>query len=351
MYSLLIVGAIVGIGFVSGKEIYSFFFVYKKLSFLMVVLCSLILFCTLNLMFKKCKKCKTSLKNNTKTSKMVDISNKNAENYFFKIDKMVLLVLSLLTLATMISGAVNLLTSLNINSVIVRFLFVCFLIIIVAIIIYFGGNILFKISSVFTLFLILAMLFILIYSCFADFNFVGDFEMLENLNFAYLSNAIFSVVFYVSMNSLSCCGVVQEIALKLKSKRQIFLVSFCASFIIFVLLFLSILVFHFHGEILDSSMPLLSLAKGLGSGVYFVYLFMLFSGCLVSTISVAFSCKLHLSFLNNSSSFFTCFLILVLGVLFSLLGFDFLVEKIYPLIGMIYLLWSIIKIFIRKIIA
>lgn len=353
--SLSIIGAIVGIGFVSGKEIYSFFFKYEPLSIAFVFLSSFLLFFVIyyklnnlqnndNIKIKKRKKVVFNVKNNTKSGVYCEKYKNNLMN---KIDNIVVFVLCLLSLATMISGAENLFLGLGEWACDYEFLFTIMLISFVSVVVYLGGNIVLKISSISTFVLIIIMIVNILLQ---DVSIVEIGSINSNFEFDILwfFSAVFSVVFYVSMNTLSCVGVLDKISSEKLTRRQSFFIAFLTSLIIFVLMFLIIGMYKKDCSLVSFSMPLLYLSKNVSKWFYFIYLITLFSGCIVAIISVAFTCFVKLKTLIKFNNFILSFLILVCGYIISFFGFDFLVEKIYPLIGMAYLIYSVFKLIFKR---
>ena len=331
LYSLSIIGAIVGVGFVSGKEIVSFFFCAGKYGVIIIGLSCLVLFCCLYITMKniyiknihKNKMCNIEINNvkiNTKTSYLSVIMNK------------IVGILCLIISATMIGGIDVLLLTLGWNNQILRKVFVLILLFFEYYILTKKSQNILKTSEICTIFLIVIM----IICVFCNFD-NGVVEYENSLGFSGIfMHGLFSVVSYVSMNMLSVRSIIKDISNKCVSKKQIVVISALASVLLFVLMMLVFFVLSVNSSVAYSSMPLLMLAQNVSRLFFFVYIIILFIGCFVSLLAVSYSGISELCGDNNYSIFNVGIYFIVASIL-SLIGFDFLVGYGYKIIGIVYL--------------
>jgi len=273
------------------------------------------------------------------------------DNTPLKFKNKILGILCLLITATMIGGIDSLFERLgSVGSslkVILMLLFVVF----VSVMITKNSKIIINLSGMLTFVLCFVMVIASICGLLNPFREQSvTQEYMNTFSINNVINGIFSVIFYVSMNMLSCFGIVKKIAISIKNKSQIVIISLISSVLLFILITLIIGVLNTNPELIISSMPMLDVAKSLGDWFYYIYFVFLFSGCVVSIISVAYSGRVYLFSDSSVGEYvFPGFVFMIFSYIISRIGFDFLIEKIYPLIGMIYLLMTFFELIHTKI--
>lgn len=342
--ALSIIAGVVGIGFVSGKEIVSFFFKYEPISLFLICLVCILFFVILYLKLSKNSVKLLNITNNKPQISLNIIEKTHKNNTFNKyyIFSIILCILCLFSTSTMVAGLRLLLFSVFCNkfiSLFITLIVLCFVYNIISK----NVNFLIKFSSFFMFILIIFMTVNTIYGF--NLNLENNSVIYNEgvLNFNIVFSGIMSVIFYVSMNTLSISGLVNEISSNLSNKKQALLISFLSSLFLFFLLFIVILLFRLHTNLIMFTMPLLELSKNVGGWFYYLYLSMLVFGSIISVINISFSGTRYIKRICNKRFKLFCFLFLLLSFVLSFVGFDFLVEKIYPLIGMVYLVVNIVS--------
>ena len=370
--SLSIIGAIVGVGFVSGREIVSFFYDYGEialflclLSFLIETVClyyNLKPTCSNTQVYKKLeydvKNCKSGnfcvknicniAINNTKHD--IDITKTNGDynkyfsnynsGFFDKFYNYTLGFFELLSSSAMIAGIFQLLSGVKSINVIILVMFEIVALVFVYIFAFVLPGVITKLSGYTSLILFVMM----------TVNIVINYVMIKSNTTIYLSfestnvfGGIFSCVFYVSMNMLSCAGVIKDIRHKCNSKKAALFVSVLSSFLLHLLIFLCLSLYYSSSSVVAYSMPLVILSINAGKGFYYIYYICLLICSLVSLTCVCYSGKHYFNGVLNMNKYSIGILYLLLSFLFSLLGFNFLVSKIYPFVGMGYIVLTIIS--------
>ena len=315
---VMILGCFFGAGFVSGKEIASYFSVFGKYSFVGVIIAILLLFLLIYFFFGLLKK--------------TDTFDKFINMYFGKsggiINLLFAICLFILT-SSMFAGSLVIAKTININTV----LFAIF----TAIACYFvvSGNIglIEKISLV----LVPIILIVILYVCGIPTKIsttLGDLPL-----------SIISSVNYVFLNIVTLGLFILETGNKY-SKKQALIVSIVCSLIIGILLFVcnnAILRFNVEG----SSMPILTLATKKGFVTWVITAITIWIGLFTTIISCVFVLS---NFVNNYVKNYklTLVMLLVLTLLFSTFGFDFIVGYIYWIIGFIGIFVVLRVLFAKK---
>ena len=168
---------------------------------------------------------------------------------------------------------------------------------------------------------------------------------LETLNFTFstqLLKAILYGVLYFSYNSLLMVPVLFHI--KIKNKKNNFILSFLFSFIIFILTLLINLLLLSHFNLIENTeLPVFTICILQQNMFPFFYFFIILSAILTTLFSSGFS------FMQNIKKHRKCMLIIFLlcSILFSFISFSHLITIFYPLFGLLGLL-QIFLIFIDK---
>ena len=406
--SLSIVGAIVGIGFVSGKEIVSFFFKYRGLSFALALLSSIGLFlCVILGTKQKVQTIEQNTNNNNKKRKMQRINMKNSiktrnvanntalfdestklkvqtknsncniykcennhknkyrkkcdtniENvhisannvgWFFKTKAVMIGCFQVIISGCMMAGVFDLVglavASSAFSSAIVKIVLFC----VIFLLLVFAENRVLKVSSIASFVLIGIMILCL---CFGYVS-ISSSDTVYLLDDAIFSTNIFagvcSSIFYVSMNMLSCTGVLSIVSQKDLGKASVFWIAILSSGILLLLIFLILSVYSVYPELASANMPLLALAKNSADWLYYLYYFGLVLGGCFALLSVIFSAIKSFETTKMASLlpfWLKVLFVMLVALLFSFVGFGVLVDYVYPLIGSLYLILSCVQFFV-----
>ena len=317
----LVLGAVIGMGFASGKEISRFFCYNKTLAltgvFLFIIL--FILFFNLITKFKK----KFHITNfNLLNEKLF----KNNSKYI----KILLLIIYSISASCMLSGA-----NLLINSIFsINFSFFSIFLSIILFFIIIGG--IKRIKNIFSK--ILPYLLILIFiNLFVNlFNSLPNSSSFFSFNFSALSvkdwgmSILLPITFFGGNLILAIDAILAS-----KSKAT----GYLSSAIFFVFLIMGCGVVFLLGA---DSMPFLVASKNLSSQFYFLYfiaIFLaLFSSLVISTHNIVA--------LIGSKDKLVVLIILLINQSLSFLGFDFIVNYLYTftgLLGLIYIIFAVIR--------
>jgi len=320
----LSIGAIVGVGFVSGAEIWTFFARFGSNFY-----ASIIVFFVVLTLF-----CIKILREDEQELKMLKMHkntiNETKNTIFIKsiIKQKLLFCEIILVAATMIAGLKSLLFKLLNNNQILIF---AISIIIVFLLTLMGMNFISKLNlvSVLALFLMLGIL-ILNLGCHKDVT-VFDLSMISPMSIKNISIGMFFSLTYIFMNITHLIPILKT-ECKFQSIRQKNIFAICFSLSIVLMIFIMVLFLNKYSFLSSSDMPIFEFFKSRGRGFNIFYSIVLLGG-LFSTILVCLDGlkKDILNRLNSSvsASFFAVLLPLILGVL----PFNFFINIIYPVIG------------------
>lgn len=325
---VLMVGALIGVGFISGAEIYQFFARFKN-GFVFGILAFFILLFVLTMrILDNNKDCKTYLK-------MFNLNKNHANNTFYQKTKIKLFLQNLsvvLVAGAMVSGLKNLILNLLNDN---YYLFFCFCLVVVFFLLYFGVDWLAK-FNIFVVFIICVMVVAMAQSlnCCTEklgemFSFEAEFYSFKNITIPILFSGI-----YVFMNIVQIKPVCDAVGVKYNKKLNI-VYSLIFSFIMSLVVFVFVLFLNKHRYLCEFDMPLLSFFK-INGNKHLLRLFLVgMFACLISTLlSCLIGIKERLKTVFHSNLYQT-FLSIMLAVLVGTLDFSVFISLIYPLIGVI----------------
>lgn len=321
---VLMLCSVVGVGFISGAEIYQFFVRFGKFSYLGVFIFFLLMFFLTNKILKQNQHSQNVLKMNNYTKNMVN----NTFLLKFKVKSKLLFFNILMMSSAMFAGLFNLINKLFFNNYILLSILA---VLIIFIILFFGISCLQKFD-----YLVLFLIgFICCYFC---FNLSVDNEKAIQ-TYTYLNNAkycllavLFSVL-YVFMNVVQIQPIINENNIHMSNRLRKIL-SFTFALILTLLLTLFIAFFNNNLYLKNAEMPFLKFFKMKNGFAYIMFViglvFALFSSLITSLLGVK-------NFLNQklNSNLLSTFGAVVLSCFISLLGFSKFVSVVYPLIGFI----------------
>lgn len=326
---VMMICAIVGVGFVSGAEIYSFFVKFGNFSYISVILFFILMF----FLILKILNDKTNEKNIVKLNKFHKNKVKNTNKEKDKIKSILIFLNILMVAAAMFSGFFEIVKQLFINNYYLIY-------IIVVCVVYFLLCIGVSGLEKFDIFVIILLMFISAVFCLnlikdgSIFVFYKNGEIsAESGGVKILMSSIFFVLTYVFMNIASVRPIVDEFDFNLAKKGK---VKFSAMFSFFLsaILFLFILFLSCHGELFQSKMPFLEYFKQKGNLFYCFFVIGLVCALLSSLLSALFGVKRvanKLFKLNIVSSGVS----MIIAIVLSFIGFSNFVNIVYPIIGII----------------
>ena len=307
---MLIVGTIIGAGFASGKEISAFFgqnispFVAPAVGLGIFLLCYL--FCTIGRTFK--------------SHDFSEVNHKLLGKLHVVADAFLLLN-SLIVLSGMLSGMDSLFGSLfpiaPAYSIISGVL--C------AIIVAKGLKGLLKGNSIIVPFIVL---FIILVCCFN----IGK----PMFSFAFGPFTIPAVIIYICMNIMLACTVLTTVDEKPKT---VFWASLIAALIMTALMLLIILTLNNND--IDADMPLIAIAASTNKVLYYIAIAAVATSIFTTMMTAMSGLSSWLTPLTGDKRFAVA-VSLVGGLIVSNLGFNNVVAYLYPLIGLIGLIYVLL---------
>lgn len=315
--SMLILGAIIGAGFCSGKEIVSYFAKYGLVSLFFVPLMFLLYYFIFKLFLSFGRK--------EKLSRLDDI-NKSVFGKFHHFSNFVMFLIYLVFTAAMFAGLYEI--GQVISSEILPYIFVgvgfvfCYITLLKSL------GFLAKVNAVLVPFSVFLIFITSIKGFSGALTFPGNLIQNNNLGLLFFNPIIYA-----------CQGLALSYFVLIKtgedlSKKQIQIVSLLASGLLVVLQTVIIIVFVLNPEIRNSTMPMLSLAMKNGLPYDFIYLITLFLSIL-TTLFVTSRSLNEIVFLKVKNKRLSPFVTLLISLIFSSFGFNKIIEWFYPIIGLL----------------
>ena len=317
----LILSAVIGVGFASGKEVYFFFFRFGEMSFVGLMLFGL-LYVYLFLIVQHINR-KLEIKS---------YSEFNAKLFgkFCKITNVVMLINFIITSAGMLAGAnylFQILTGKNLILVPQILSLLTFFILL-------GG--INKIRIVADIIVPIMLVVIVI-------NSLKNLTPI-NLNFPIVKSGVVMAIWYALLfgvnNFVAALPVLVQSPLKSRG-RVVAVVTIC------VVILLNILVLANNN--FSTQMPMFELSKNVSISFHYVY----FATIVFALFSTLIICSFNASqILSKERSVFVCLSVVILNLILSNLGYDFIVEYLYAFSGItsgIYVALLIVLISIKLI--
>ena len=319
---MLIIGSIIGAGFSSGQEILTFFTGSGKFSYLIIILSTIFLYISLKelIKFGRITKSKT-IKEINKTL----FKNITFFNVFIYLSLFVFIIAMIAGLNS-IGGLIFKNINFPILTIVSLFfaLFICEL----------GYNAIKKVNNFLMPVVILLIIFVTLFNIFVNFKnfqtinitFINFFEYLL-LGFCYISyNIVFSSSLIVE-NSINFCNK--------KTKINALVISVILGGLILLINIALLKTTNYN-----NALPMLSLAFNINNVVGYLFSFILWFSVLTSLISCLYM------LINNFkiNKIISSSIILTLGYMLSLFGFNNIINFIYPIQGIIGLIF-LFKIF------
>ncbi len=316
--SFIIIGAIIGAGFASGKEIFEYFAKYGILSILFVIP---LFVCMTFFIYNYLKFGEHESNFELKKSNKFLCKDKKFLGLKFNPLDIGLFLTFLIHTSAMFSGLVALFATYLPSGNKLIFFMIALFITIVLLKTSFNG---FKlISNLVVPLIIICVIFNSICS-FNSGNFSTSFGISNILPLPFLT------IVYASQNTFFSSFLIIKLGNGLNKKERT-KVSILVSAIICVLIALGILCFMFNPRLAYSEMPFAEIAIAISPAFSIVFAFILLGAILTTHATCLTSLK---EYFKGDKKYNNSLLMLVIVVVLSLLNFGKIVEYLYPLIGM-----------------
>lgn len=339
--ALSFVGAMVGVGLASGREIVLFFAQYGFCSLAFLFVFALVFFVLIYGILLVC------FKNNHKNKKRKN-ENKNKKyelklqicNKKYKSTKLIDVVFYFCQIAfcsAMFAGVYSLWSLVFLSRIVVVFIVFLTFVLSVWVLCIRKKNI-FSINLILSVLLILfsVLIFVLLLVC-------GKYDCVCGVKFSWW--VLPKSVLYAGMNVLTIYPLLIEKSRCMQTKKEIFIVSTFASIFMFLILFVFCLcILFFGGKSIFDDMVMLSISSRVSRFVGVMHFLLILFSVFSTLLTTAYGAGVCLGKNEN-----VCFLFLNLSVSFvlSFIGFSNLINFIYPALGGVFIVYSVC-LFIRR---
>lgn len=331
--SLSIVGAMIGVGLASGKEVVSFFARYGFGSLAFCFVSGVGFFALIYVSLKINSNYKNTHKNKNRKSEINNVNyehttqighKKHVSNYLYNT---ILYICQISICSAMFAGISSILDSFRM-SFILKFLLLIVLYFVSILILNSGNRVVYSFNALLSVVLILFVFVILVVGlCFGKVcNVVG----------CSFSNVLCLKCFlYAGMNVLTVYPILKDSANFVENKKEIFFISLISSILISVVLFIVCLcVLLFSGLNIYDDMVMLAISKKFNDVLFVVHFCLIcisIFSTLLSTAYGASKCFGKYKF-NNMVN-------LTISFALSFVGFSNLIDFMYPLLGIIFIIY------------
>lgn len=333
----VIIGTLIGAGFASGQEIYSFFFAYGINGILGILISSLLLGIVINKILYISKK--RDIKNYKDLLECI-IKNKEKETNFNlkNIVNTVINIFILITFFIMIAGfGAYFEQELLVNSIIGSSILacICFFVFMTSV----KGAV--KVNSILVPILIMFLFGIGIF----NIKDISTFQIKESIS---NGNWILNSILYASYNSILLIPILITLKEYIKNRKQTRKIAIISSIIVIALsLSIYFLLFKVDVDIKMLEMPAVYVVSNICNGLKIIYGFIILMSIFTTSIS------LGISFLENVSKSdkeykIIAIIICSVSVLTSNIGFSNLISLLYPIFGYLGLLQIFRLMFIKE---
>lgn len=312
----VIIGTLVGAGFASGKEIYSFFFIYGPKGIIGIFISGLIISLTIYKVLKICYE--------NKITKYEEFCKYIGSNQMSNIVNIFLLI----TFFIMIAGFSSFLKQeFNVNLIIGSLIIIvmCYFTLLKNI------NGLIKVSD----YLIPILIIFLVIISSKNLNIIHNYNNIFNSEILPESGGIIKSILYACYNCILLIPVLVTLIKFVKNKKNIVL-TVVANF--FVITILSFCVYNLlllgNENIFNLEMPIIEIVKKYGNIYKNIYMIMIAISIFTTAISTGYS-FLSNSSVDNKSYKRNLVIISVLGIFLSQISFSVLVNLLYPVLGVV----------------
>ncbi len=314
----LFVSIIIGAGFASGKELFTFFGTQKESSIYVIVSSSLLFF------FVSFATLEIARTNHTTTYN-------GFLKIIFKNDRLIaffetcILFFMLVSFSSMLAGFTSLVTqSFGVSSTFARVVFILlnFLTLIR------GHEYILKLSIILVPLLIIGSL------VFGSTYLATPTSIHIFTNTSFKGYALFNGVTYASYNLITAIAVVCTLPNLYQNRMHNFIGSLLVAVVLFILT-VSILIpiFANYDLIQNTDMPIYTILMLKNKSYLFIYLILMIFATLSTSVANAYALSIHFSTKLDSNYLLTTLSIIFCGVVFSFIGFSNIVNFVYPIFG------------------
>lgn len=331
--SLSIVGAMIGVGLASGKEVVSFFARYGFWSLAFCFVSGVGFFALIYVSLKINSNCKNTHKNKNRKSEINNVKyerttqvgrKKHVSNYLYNI---ILYICQISICSAMFAGIGSILETFRMPFIL-KFLLLIVLYFVSILILNSGNRVVYSFNALLSVALILFVFVILVVGlCFGKVcNVVG----------CSFSNVLCLKCFlYAGMNVLTVYPILKDSANFVENKKEIFLISLISSILISVVLFIVCLcVLLFSGMNIYDDMVMLAISKKFNDVLFVVHFCLICISIFSTLLSTAYGASKCFGKynLNNMVN-------LTISFALSFVGFSNLIDFMYPLLGIIFIIY------------
>ena len=329
--SLSIAGGIIGVGFASGREIVSFFARYGFASLFFCLVSGFVFFILSYLIL--------IINHGNKNCKNDDICAKNHEfickyGRNFQFFQIFLFVSQLMICGTMFAGFRVLFFESNLN--LIQVIAVLSLILLISFLIVGAKKNYVHFINTFLSIALLMFIFII----FIKNLTTKRFALLGDVGFNF--SVFFMSIFYAGMNMVTVVPLLNEEEKFLNCKKERIIMSSFIGGLMFVLLSLMCLLILLYGEdFISADMIVLNIVNESNYVLGCVYKMLIILSVFTTFTTTARGAVNN--FLLNENRKFKTFLVLVSAVIISLIGFTKIVDYLYPLFGLVFVSYLILR--------
>ena len=325
MYDILkiicvVIGTIIGAGFISGQEIYTFFLKYGYIGFICIFLMGILLGVVI---YKTC-----FIIMNEKINNYESFLNSIFKNKFSKIKKFlhslvnIFLLISFFIMCAAFCAYFKQEYNISIYLTGIIISIICYIIFIKNI------NAIIKINSI-----LMPIIIILIFFLITKLN-------INQININCSNSAfktVLNCILYVSYNTIILIPILLKLKSYMKNKKNIFLSSFICSIVVVIMALIIMFTINKIDGINNIEIPLLYVTNTYGESYKYIYSFVLIIAIVTSAISAGYG---FLENITKSKKNYKklALLICIISILVSNFGFSNLVNVLYPLFGVLGLI-------------
>lgn len=333
--SLSIVGAMIGVGLASGKEVVSFFARYGFLSLVFCFASGFGFFALIyaglkiNTVFENAHKNKKRKRVNKNQKYRNTMQFEHKKHVTYNLYNAIIYVCQISICSAMFAGIGSVLDTFKM-SFLLKILLLVVLYVVSIFILNSGNRVVYSFNAFLSVVLIFFVLFILVVGlCFG--------KVCTIVGCAFSSAIYLKCFLYAGMNVLTVYPILKDSVNYVSDKKEIFMISLISSALISTVLFIVCLcVLLFSGSQLYDDMVMLSISKSFNS-VLFIFHFCLICVSIFSTLlSTAYGagkCFGKYKF-NNVVN-------LTVSFVLSFVGFSNLIDFVYPLLGGVFIVYIV----------
>ena len=319
---LVIIGTIVGAGFASGKEIFTFFNIYGIYGLLGLLISILIIGYYMYTVFIIINKYNIS-----SYSQFINLFL-NKYPFFSNIFCNIVNIVFLISFIVMISGFSAFFKQEYNIPYIYGAIIICF---------FSFFTLLKKIDGIVKInkYLTPLLIFIIIFlglkniHCFTTIHFI---HYSNNLIFL----CIISSLLYAGHNLLSLFPILINLNCYIKGLKQAKITSLYAILVLlFMALILFILLSYFYTDIKNVDLPTVYIAKKLGSNYHVIFCISILGAIFTTAVSSGYAFLSNLNITNRKNYIIILLLMCIISIFFSNFGFTNLLNLLYPILGII----------------